>query len=432
MPTCLCLKMLEERQAMHKTFEIPLDIPDVMIEKVGTDRHGDFVITVKSTIEGTHCHTCGKKITKVYGYDREITLRHLSILGRKTFIRLRPVRYQCSSCDGKPTTTQELSWYTPRSSYTKSYEEHILLGVVNSTIQDVCMKEDIGYEAIMGIIDRHIQNEVEWDQFSRLDVLGFDEISLKKGHRNFVTIITGHIDSKTVILGVLADRHKATVKVFLSRMPQKLRKTIKAVCSDMYDGFIYAAKEILGKKVKIVIDRFHVAKLYRKGLDTLRKQELRRLKKELSEEEYKHLQGVMWALRKKKEEITDEEKDLLERLFFYAPQLKVAYDLCNALTEIFDKYMTKRRAKSALKNWMKLVKDSALHCFDTFLKTLEKWMDEITNYFLDRQTSGFVEGFNNKIKVIKRRCYGILNVKHLFQRIHLDLSGYALFAWKIR
>ena len=59
-------------------------------------------------------------------------------------------------------------------------------------------------------------------------------------------------------------------------------------------------------------------------------------------------------------------------------------------------------------------------------------MDEITNYFLDRQTSGFVEGLNNKIKVIKRRCYGILNVKHLFQRIYLDLSGYALCAWKIR
>ena len=432
MPTCLCLKMLEERQAMHKTFEIPLDIPDVTIEKVETDRHGDFVITVKSTIEGTYCHTCGKKTTNVYGYDREITLRHLSILGRKTYIRLRPVRYQCLYCDGKPTTTQQLSWYTPRSSYTKSYEEHIVLGVVNSTVQDVCIKEDMGYEAIMGIMDRHRQGEVEWDQFSRIDVLGLDEISLKKGHRNFVTIVTGRIDAETVILGVFSDRHKATVKMFLSRMPQKLRKTIKTICSDMYDGFIYAAKEVFGKQVKIVIDRFHVAKLYRKGLDTLRKQELRRLKQALSEEEYKQLQGAMWALRKREESLTDEDKDMLERLFCYSPLLKVASDLCKALTGIFDKYMAKRRAKFALKNWMKLVKDSALHCFDTFLTTLEKWMDEIANYFLDRQTSGFVEGFNNKIKVIKRRCYGIVNVKHLFQRIHLDLSGYALFAWKIR
>jgi len=417
---------------MRKTFEIPLDIPDVTIQTVETDRHGDFVITVKSTVEGTSCHTCGKKVTKVYGYDREITLRHLPILGRKTDIRLRPVRYQCPYCDEHPTTTQQLSWYTPKSPYTKVYEAHILLKLVNSTVQDVCMKEDIGYEAVMGILDRHIQGEVDWKQFSRLDILGLDEISLKKGHRDFVTIATGRLNDAIVILGVLPDRKKSTVKSFLSGMPRKLRKTIKAVCSDMYDGFIHAAQEVLGKRIKIVIDRFHVAKLYRKGLDTLRKQELRRLKKELSEEEYTHLQGAMWALRKPEEKRTDEEKDLLERLFIYAPQLKVAADVCNACTELFEKNMTKRCAKFALKNWMKRVKDSTLHCFDTFLKTLEKWMDEIANYFLDRQTSGFVEGFNNKIKVIKRRCYGIVNVKHLFQRIHLDLSGYALFAWKIR
>src|SRR5713101_3575536 len=83
---------------MRKTFEIPLDIPEVTIQHVETDRHGDFVITVKSTVEGTSCHKCGKKITKVYGDDREITLRHLPILGRKTYIRLRPVRYQCPYC----------------------------------------------------------------------------------------------------------------------------------------------------------------------------------------------------------------------------------------------------------------------------------------------------------------------------------------------
>lgn len=196
----------------------------------------------------------------------------------------------------------------------------------------------------------------------------------------------------------------------------------------MYDGFIYAAKEVCGKRVKIVMDRFHVAQLYRKGLDTWRKQELQRLKKELSEEEYKQLQGVIWALRKKEANVTEEDKDLLERLFVYSPPLQVAYELCNGLTGIFEKHIARRSAKSQLKDWIDRVRDTAVHCFDTFLTTLEKWMDEIANYFIDRQTSGFVEGLNNKIKVIKRRCYGILNVKHLFQRIHLDLSGYALFA----
>ena len=57
-----------------------------------------------------------------------------------------------------------------------------------------------------------------------------------------------------------------------------------------------------------------------------------------------------------------------------------------------------------------------------------RWMDHILNYFFARETSGFVEGFNNKIKVLKRRSYGITNVAHLFQRIYLDIEGYRLFA----
>src|SRR5678816_4925076 len=103
--------------------------------------------------------------------------------------------------------------------------------------------------------------------------------------------------------------------MFLSGIPRKLRKTVKAVCSDMYDGFIYAAQEVFGKRVKIVIDRFHVAKLYRRGLDSLRKHELRRLKKELSDEAYGQLKGTMWALRKSEETLTDDEKAVLVCLF---------------------------------------------------------------------------------------------------------------------
>ncbi|MCP3680979.1 MAG: transposase, partial [Gammaproteobacteria bacterium] len=59
-----------------------------------------------------------------------------------------------------------------------------------------------------------------------------------------------------------------------------------------------------------------------------------------------------------------------------------------------------------------------------FIKTMEKYRPYILNYFNGRYTSGFVEGLNNKIKVIKRRCYGITNSKHFFQRIFLDLEGY--------
>jgi len=416
---------------VRQTFEIPLDIPDVTIENVTTNRLGHIEITVKSTVEGTPCHRCGKMTTQFYGEDREITFRHLPILGRKTCIRLRPKRYQCFHCHGNPTTTQTLPWYTPRSSLTKADEKQILLRVVNSTVQDTSIKEDIGYEAIMGIIDRHIERDINWEDVTRLEVIGLDEVSLKKGHRDFVAIITGRIETETVILGVLPDRKKATVKAFLSGIPQRLRQMIHFVCTDMYEGFVNAAKEVFGKRVKIVIDRFHVAKRYRRGLDRLRQHELKRLKQELSEEAYGQLQGAMWALRKSAEQLTDDDKDVLVCLFAHSPCLKMAYELCNALTSIFETQLSKREGKRQLWQWMQKVRASKLRCFESFLTTLAHWLDDRANYCIDRHTSGFVEGFNNKLKVIKRRCYGILNVTHLFQRIQLDLYGHSLFALKI-
>lgn len=416
---------------MPQTFEIPLDIPDVTIESVGTNGAGHLEILVKSTVEGTPCHRCGQQTTQFYGEDREITLRHLSILGRQTYIRLRPRRYQCLTCEGRPTTTQRLAWYTQRSASTRAYEEQVLLSLVNSTVQDVAIKEELGYEAVMGILDRHIAHAIDWETVSRIEVLGLDEIALKKGHRDFVTIVTGRYQSQTRILGVLADRKKATVKAFLKGMPRRVRHTIQAVCSDMYEGFVNAAKEVLGKRVKLVIDRFHVAKLYRSGLDSLRKQELKRLKQTLPEEEYSDLKGAMWALRKPDEQLTEEQQHVLGVLFTYSPDLRLAYEFCQDLTALFNRPLSKRAGKRHLRHWMQRVRASHLQCFESFVSTLETWLDEVANYFLDRHTSGFVEGFNNKLKVIKQRCYGILNVTHFFQRIQLDLSGYALFASKI-
>src|SRR3979490_2171325 len=144
-------------------------------------------------------------------------------------MHLRPKRYQCLHCDGNSTTTQTLAWYTPRSSFTKSYEKQILLSMVNSTVQDTSIKEDIGYEAIMGIIDRSIEREITWEDVPRFEVIGLDEISLKKGHRDFVAIITGRMETETVILGVLPDRQQATVKGFLCGIPQHIRQTIHFV-----------------------------------------------------------------------------------------------------------------------------------------------------------------------------------------------------------
>ena len=223
---------------------------------------------------------------------------------------------------------------------------------------------------------------------------------------------------------MLEDRKKDTVKDFLSSITNNLAKTVENVCCDMYDGFINAAKEVFGSKIKIIIDRFHVAKNYRGAIETIRKKEMKRLKEALSEDEYKKLKNIMWILRKKHNELSDEEKARLNLLFKYSPLIKKSYNFRNKLTKIFNQPLTQRQAKRKIKQWIKSVEKSELKCFDIFIKTLRKLWNEILNYFINRLNSGFVEGLNNRIKVIKRRCYGIFDTKNLFQRISVDLAGY--------
>lgn len=407
---------------------VPLDIPDVRVLKTEINAQGDLIITVESTKSGTTCHRCGRWIDTLHGHDDWVSVRHLPVFGRPTYLRYRPKRYQGPICEEHPTTTQRLEWRDVGSPHTFAYDDHLLLQLVASTVEDVSQKERVSYDAVLGVMERRISAEVDWAAYSRLEVLGLDEIALKKGHRDFVTIVTARLaPQRLVLLGVLADREKDTVVAFLRSIPQRLSQTIQTVCCDMYEGFSEAVREEV-PSAWIVVDRFHVTRAYHRAADELRHSELQRLKKGLPAEEYQQLKGSLWAFRKSPADLRPEECQVLQRLWGYAPQLKQAYDLREQLTAIFEQDLSKVAAQHKIRAWIHQVQHSGLRCFDAFLQTLEHWWEEITNYFLERASSGFVEGFNNKLKVLKRRCYGIFNLTHLFQRIFLDLEGYRLFA----
>ncbi len=412
---------------MSRTIAIPLDLPDVRVLAHEMNQAGDWLITVESTLNHATCRKCGRTSTAFHGHDDWITLRHLPILGQPVSIRLRPKRYQCPDCAGKPTTTQRLAWFDPNSPQTNAYARALLVQLINSTIEDVCCKEGIGYDAVVGVVDRYIGVQADWTTCSPIGVLGLDEIALKKGHRDFVVIVTARgADGRTTVLAVLPDRKKETVKQFLQRIPQAVQVTIQTVCTDMYDGYINAVNEVLPGAM-VVVDRFHVAKAYRDAADTLRKQEVKRLKQELPQPDAEQLKGTLWAFRKNQDDLEADEASARDGLLRHSPALQQAYTFREELTAIFEQPLSKVEAIDKIPAWQAGVRASGLTCFDSFLTTLDNWLDEITNYFVDRQTSGFVEGLNNKIKVIKRRCYGIVNIHHLFQRIFLDLEGYRLF-----
>jgi len=174
-----------------------------------------------------------------------------------------------------------------------------------------------------------------------------------------------------------------------------------------------------------------------KGIKSEEKTELQRLKKELPKEEYHTCPGgrcqgklndSFRAFRKNAKDLNKEERKIFIGFFAYSPCAKQAYEFREEFTAIYDMNVSRKQAKSKFVRWISQVKKSGLLCFDNFIRLLHHRWEEITNFFVHRENSGFVEGFNNKVKVLKRRCYGIFNPTHLFQRIYLDLSGYRLFA----
>ena len=409
------------------TLQTLLDLPDIAIDRVVLGERKTLRIYVHSTLEGTHCHHCGKPIDHAYGLGQQIELRHLPLFDYTTVLVLRPKRYQCRSCKGQPTTSQTLSWSTPRASVTKAFEQQMLLELVNSTLADVSVKQAIGVDALQGMLDRCIKPEVDWRTIETLEVIGIDEIALKKGHRDFVVVISAYVNDRLRVIGLLAERTKVAVEQFFRSIPKRLQRTVAVICSDLYQGFIGAAKAVFGKRVLICADRFHIARLYRDGLETLRKREFRRLRKTLSKTSLDALKNAHWILRHRRADLNADERRLLNRVFTHSPKLKEAYEACEALTTIYESRLSKGQGKRKLRGWMQRVTNRKLNCFDRFLGTLNTHFEEITNYFVGRHTSGFVEGLNNKLKVLKRRCYGMTNLKHLYQRVYLDLSGYAHF-----
>jgi transposase len=409
-------------------FTLPLGIESLDITAQTLDSQGNIIFDVKSNKTSTTCRICGKSILKVHGHGEVLTVQHLSILDQAVFLRIRVVRYQCMDCDDHPTTSECYDWMERKAKTTKGFDRYINRQLIHSTVEDVAKKEKVSYDIVESALHRGVNTSVDWSQYNDLSRIGIDEITLRKGHNEYIVIVSSkNKNGELFVIGVLPDRRKETVKTFLESIPDHLKKTVNSVSTDMCDSFVQSSCEVFGKRV-VVIDRYHVSKLYREPLDQLRISEMKRLKKELPSDEYEKLDNMMWIVRKKHECLSVLEKEQLDLLYKHSPKLKEMHKAALKLTQIFNTHLDRKVAFTKLNRWIDFVEKNRLSGFNTFIKTLKKYKSTILNYFKERKNSGFVEGLNNKIKVLKRRCYGVFKPETLFQRLFLDLKGYKMFS----
>jgi hypothetical protein len=81
--------------------------------------------------------------------------------------------------------------------------------LIGSTVADVSLKENLGYDAVLGALERQVDDEVNWDEVQNLGTIGIDEVAHKKGRQSYRAVVTARQDDGTVIiLTVLHDRKK--------------------------------------------------------------------------------------------------------------------------------------------------------------------------------------------------------------------------------
>ncbi|MEG4110201.1 ISL3 family transposase, partial [Microcoleus sp. S13_C5] len=235
----------------------------------------------------------------------------------------------------------------------------------------------------------------DWGTVTRLSI---DEVSKCKGHQDFVTAVAD-IDRGKLVEVIDSHKQEDIIKV-LQQQPPRLREQVEEVSVDMWGGFPKVIQEVF-PNARMVFDRFHVMKPVNEELNKLRKETKMTLK------------GSKLILLKNGVDLTQEQKVKLADILKHSKRLKLAYELKEEFRDIFERSQTVEAGQEQLLAWLK--KAHSVYC--DVLTTIRNHLDGICNYFLNRTTSGVMEGINNRIKLIKRQAYGFVNFDNFRARL---------------
>jgi hypothetical protein len=170
-----------------------LGLDDIKITDIKV-KNREIIVKVESIKKEIKCRRCGS-LTYYHSKDRTLILRHLPAFGKKTYIEIIPPIGICSGCDRNSTTMQILSWYSRDGHYTKTYEQHLLLSLINNTITEVCINEELSKNAIKNLIDKHINNKANWKVFKHIRATSFDEI-VPKDDKDLIPLLLAEAITK--------------------------------------------------------------------------------------------------------------------------------------------------------------------------------------------------------------------------------------------
>src|SRR3954449_2219002 len=338
-------------------------------------------------------------------------IRDLDVWGQPSFWVYQAPFHRCGRCDYRqhiipPFKRKDVS-------YTYRFEHFVLRSLIGSTAEDVARRLGISAETVERIVEYQLNEHRRIDPTRVITDIGLDELSLKKRHRLYVTLMTDLSDpERPQILSVMRGKDSAAAQKCLDLLSEEQRQQVRTHRVDMGSSYPSACAARL-KNSRAVTDRFHVAKKFNEVVDALRKKLTREYKAKLKPADRKAFRSQMWAFRRDPEGLRAEEKEALEGLFEKVPKLKELYQARLRFKEIFDT----ARDRTTAARWLRGLRRAADRLgldLAPFFATYDRWKTEILNYFDARQTSAAVEGINNKARVITKRTYGLKSAQSLW------------------
>lgn len=306
---------------------------------------------------------------------------------------------------------ERLAWLAANPRYTRRFVLAVGRRCRTSTIKDVAAEMDLHWDTVKEIDKLYMREQLDLAGPPAPTAIGVDEISIGPGH-SYRIVVSDLIRRRAIWFGG-TDRTEASMDLFYASIPTEIRAGLRLVVMDMWKAFRNSAARN-APQAKIVYDKFHVIRHLNDALDAVRKNEYRRLKGECRH----FIKGQKYTLLTRRENLGAEGRASLDLLFKANRRLYKAYLLKEQFGQLWD-FDDPKQAALFFLEWRSGLRWQKLAPFEKFARMVGTHWAGIASYCAteNKVPLGFVEGLNNRIRVLQRRAYGFRDEDYLRLKI---------------
>lgn len=282
-----------------------------------------------------------------------------------------------------------------------------------STLQDVAKELALDWKTVKEFDKQYMREQLRRVGIPGPVVIGIDEVSIKRGH-TYRIVVSDLLRRRPIWFGG-KDRSEASMDQFYQWLGPKKRKRIRLAVMDMWKAFRTSTlKPDHAPKAAILFDKFHILRHLGEALDKVRKSEYARL----TGQARAYIKGQKYTLLSHRQNLTLDGRKALKKLLLANKRLNTAYLLKESFGQLWD-YENEGWARKFFENWRSSLKWQRLPPYEAFAEMIDRHWDGIAAYCRpeNKVPLGFVEGLNNKIRVLQRRAYGLRDEEYLRLKI---------------